>query len=220
MQTRIDHFVIGAETLTQGVEYVRENLGVDIPFGGVHIKMGTHNHLMQLGNSIFLEVIAIKHDIEPPNRPRWFGLDDPFVRQQIAVQPTLLTWVINTKNINKLLQQAASLLGTPELISRGDISWYFGLPEDGRIIAGGILPYAIEWHTKKHPSKNMANLDCKFQYFEIYHPHVEWLQSMLASIGALDLVKINSLPKNNAPYMTVCIKTPSGIKKLSSCANV
>ena len=220
MRTKIDHLVIGAETLTQGAEYVKENLGVDIPFGGHHMKMGTHNHLMQLGDNIFLEVIAIKPDIEPPDRPRWYGLDDPFIRQHIAVQPTLLTWVVNTKNIKKLLQHAAFSLGTPELISRGDISWRFGLPMDGRLIAGGMLPYAIEWHTKKHPSKNMASLNCQFQYLEIFHPHLSWLQSMLKSIGVLDQVKISGLPKNKSPFFTVCIKTPNGLKKLCSCASL
>ncbi|MEE8364674.1 MAG: VOC family protein [Gammaproteobacteria bacterium] len=42
--------VIAADSLEQGVDYVRSTLGVDIPRGGVHQTMGTHNHLMQLGN--------------------------------------------------------------------------------------------------------------------------------------------------------------------------
>ena len=62
MSTVIDHLVIAAETLEQGAEYVLKMLGVDIPFGGVHPKMGTHNLLMQLGNTLFLEVIAINPD--------------------------------------------------------------------------------------------------------------------------------------------------------------
>jgi len=216
----MDHLVIGAENLKQGIDYVRENLGVDIPFGGIHIKMGTHNHLMQLGNSVFLEIIAVKNDIKPPNRPRWFGLDDPFIRQQLAVQPALLTWVVNTDNIHKLLQQAAFPFGKAELVSRGNLSWHFGLPEDGRLIAGGMLPYVMEWRTEKHPSANMADLNCKFQYLEIFHPYSQWLQSTLTSIGATDLVKINNLPENEVPYMAACIKTPYGEKKISSCAGV
>jgi len=81
MGTRIDHLVIGADNLEQGISFVRERLGIDIPYGGVHPQMGTHNHLVQLGNDIFLEVIAINPDMEPPNAPRWFGLDDPFIRR-------------------------------------------------------------------------------------------------------------------------------------------
>ncbi|MGD9010672.1 MAG: VOC family protein [Desulfobacteraceae bacterium] len=218
MQTRIDHIVIGAESLNQGVDYVKNVFGVDIPYGGVHAKMGTHNHLMQLGGGSFLEVITVNHELEPPDRPRWYGLDDPFTRRQIKMQPTLLTWVVNTRNINALIRQASFSLGKAELIRRGELSWYFGLPGDGRLLAGGMLPYAIQWLTDKHPSAKMADLGCRLHSLEIHHPHPRWLQSALASIGALDLVKIGALPKNEAPYLTASVGTPLGIKKLTSCA--
>ena len=218
MKTKIDHLVIGAASLKQGIDYVAELLGVNIPFGGVHLKMGTHNHLMQLGNNTFLEVIAINNEIEPPNSPRWYGLDDPFIRQQISVKPTLLTWVVNTKNIKELIEMTSFSLGNVELINRGELSWYFGLPEDGRLLAGGMLPYAIEWHSDIHPSQNMVNLGCKLQSLEIHHPNAQWLRKSLESIGGLHLVEINELPRNTTPYLTANISTPSGIKKLSSHA--
>ena len=216
MQTKIDHLVIGAGSLAQGVAYVRERLGVDMPFGGVHKKMGTHNHLMQLGNDIFLEILAINPDMEPPPRPRWFSLDDAFIRQQIKVKPTLLTWVVNTQNIKGLLRQAGFSMGTTECVTRGNLSWYFGLPEDGRLLAGGMLPYAIEWQTEPHPSANMADLGCRFHRLEIHHPYPQWLESMLTSIGASDLVTIKTLAKNDTPYMIAHIDTPDGVKKLYS----
>lgn len=216
MQTKIDHLVIGARTLLQGVNYVRELLGVDMPYGGVHTKMGTHNHLMRTGKETFLEIIAINPDIEPPNRPRWFGLDDPFVRQRLDTQPYLLTWVVNTRNINKLIQQSTFSLGKAELIRRGNLSWYFGLPNDGRLLAGGMLPYVIEWQTDEHPSANMTDLGCNLDRLEIYHPYPRWLQSALSSIGASDTVQVHALQKNEAPYMIAYINTPHGIKKLCS----
>lgn len=216
MTTRIDHLVIGAESLAQGVAYVRDCLGVDMPFGGVHAKMGTHNHLMQLGNDIFLEVIAIDDDGEPPDRPRWFGLDDALIRRRIAVQPTLLAWVVNTQDIDRLMKQAAFSMGTAEFITRGNLSWYFALPEDGRLLAGGMLPYAIQWQTDHHPSAAMADLGCRFKGLEIHHPYPRWLASALASIGASDLVTIKALAKNKTPYMTAYIDTPDGVKQLST----
>jgi len=217
MLTKIDHLVIGAKNVTEGIAYVKECLGVDIPYGGVHEKMGTHNHLMQLGDNIFLEVIAINPDIEPPENPRWYGLDDPFVRQQIEVQPTLLTWVVNTKNIDKFLQHAGISFGNATLISRDSLSWYFGLPDDGRLLAGGMLPYVIEWQTKLHPSTKMADIGCRLHGLEIYHSHPFWLQSVLESIEAKDLIKIHALPKNKTPYLLATINTPNGIKELKSC---
>ena len=216
MQIKIDHLVIGARTLTEGVNYVKDLLGVDMPYGGVHPKMGTHNHLMRIGNDTFLEIIAVNHDIEPPNRPRWFGLDDPFGRQQIEQQPSLLTWVVNTQDIKNLMRQSAFSLGKAELINRGNLTWYFGLPDDGRLLAGGMLPYAIEWQTDEYPSAKMADLGCRFSGLEIYHPYPRWLQSALSSIGALNLVEVHALPKNEVPYMIATINTPDGIKELCS----
>lgn len=83
-----------------------------------------------------------------------------------------------------------------------------------------MLPYAIEWQTDKHPSANMPDLDCSLNSLEIYHPYPKWIQSHLESIGAIRLVKINSLPKNEAPYLIASIQTPSGVKELSSCTVV
>jgi hypothetical protein len=187
-----------------------------MPFGGVHGKMGTHNHLMQLGSDTFLEIIAIAHAIEPPDRPRWFGLDDAFIRQRIEKQPALLAWVVNTDHIDGLIKQANFSTGKAERISRGNLTWYFGLPEDGRLLAGGMLPYAIQWRTDHHPSANMVDLGCRLQRLEIHHPYPQWLQAALASIGAADLVQIDALAKNQTPYMTATIHTPDGIKKISS----
>lgn len=216
MKTRIDHLVIGAPNLKKGIYFVKETLGIDIPFGGVHMQMGTHNHLIQLGNDIFLEVIAINPDIEPPKAPRWYGLDDPFIRRQIEQQPILLTWVVNTHNINEFVQKASISFGKPELISRGKLSWYFGLPADGRLLAGGMLPYVIEWQSSSHPASSMSDAGCRFQSLEIHHPCPEWLLTVLESINALNLVKVYALPKNELPHLIAYINTPSGEKKLMS----
>lgn len=216
MPTNIDHLVIGAADLSQGAAYVKECLGVDIPYGGVHVSMGTHNCLMRLGESVFLEVMAINPDIEPPQRPRWFGLNDPYVRRQIEARPTLLTWVVNTTNIQDFLQRAKFPFGHAELMSRGDLSWRFGLPNDGGILAGGMLPYVIEWQTDSHPAARYADVGCQLQTLEIYHPYPSWLHAILESIDADNLVKIYPLPPNSEPYLMASFNTPNGVKKLRS----
>ena len=216
MKTRIDHLVVGALNLQHGVSYVKEVLGVVMPYGGMHVQMGTHNHLMQLGKDVFLEVISIDSDIDPPKAPRWYGLDDPFIKRQIKKRPVFLTWVVNTKNINAFIQKASVSFGTPELISRGELRWYFGVPDDGRLIAGGMLPYVIEWQIDRHPASNMADVGCRLKSLEIHHPLPFWIKSVLGSIDASDLVKVHALPKNEVPYLIANIDTPSGERKLHS----
>jgi Glyoxalase-like domain len=55
---QLDHITVAADTLAAGVAHAEAALGVTIPFGGAHPLMGTHNHLLRLGETLFLEVIA------------------------------------------------------------------------------------------------------------------------------------------------------------------
>ncbi len=219
MITRFDHLVIGAANLDQGANYVRETLGVNIPRGGVHEKLGTHNLLMRLSETTFFEVIAISPDIPAPSRPRWFGLDDPEVRRALQHSPALLTWVANTTDINACLAATPIDLGQPDIISRDHLSWTFGLPEDGRLFEMGLLPCLIEWHSRPHPAAAMADLGCRLQELTLYHPNPNWLASILETIKLSGQVTLASLPdQHRSPLLEARLETPTGIKILRSPA--
>ena len=72
----LDHLTVIAPTLTEGVAHVRACLGLDVPFGQRHGYMGTVNHLLQLGGTVYLEIVAVDPAADAPGRRRWFGLDD------------------------------------------------------------------------------------------------------------------------------------------------
>lgn len=216
MKSAIDHLVFGAIDLAQGAEYIQDTLGIAIPSGGVHDKMGTHNLLMRLSDRTFLEVIAINPDGPAPDRPRWFGLDDPHVRRAMHTEPLLLTWVANTTDINTAINTAPFYFGRPETISRGKLSWLFGLPEDGHLLAGGLLPYLIEWPDNTHPAGSMPDRGCSLQKLCLNHANPTWLKTILKSIGLDKQVQVNSLPPNQAPMIEVTLRTPVGIRTLHS----
>ncbi|WP_439710237.1 VOC family protein [Agrobacterium leguminum] len=56
---KLDHLTVIAPTLAVGVAHVQRCLGLDVPFGTRHDYMGSHNHRLQLGNSVYLEIMAL-----------------------------------------------------------------------------------------------------------------------------------------------------------------
>src|SRR3954451_12396464 len=78
----IDHLVIAAASLAEGVAWCEATLGVTPAAGGAHPLMGTHNRLLNIASDAFPRAYAEIIAIEPgkaPSRPktrRWFDLDD------------------------------------------------------------------------------------------------------------------------------------------------
>ena len=66
LNTRLDHIVVGASSLESGAEYVEQALGVQVPDGGEHVMMGTHNKVTTLGDGVYLEIIAVNPRMAPP----------------------------------------------------------------------------------------------------------------------------------------------------------
>ncbi len=70
--TQLDHLVMAAHTLEQGVAWCEAVLGATPAAGGKHVGMGTHNRLLSIGSVAFpqayLEIIAIDPEAPPPGR--------------------------------------------------------------------------------------------------------------------------------------------------------
>ena len=138
---RLDHLAIVAPSLREGVEHVRACLDLDIPYGGAHREMGTHNHLLRLGDESYLEVIAIDPEARPPLARRWFGLDDlQTVGADWEAGRRLRAWVARTDDLDAVVARHGQLLGRKISASRGDRSWLFALREDGALPAEGAAP--------------------------------------------------------------------------------
>jgi hypothetical protein len=211
---RLDHIAIAAVSLEQGGEYLRELLGVEVPVGGVHATMGTHNLVMQLGDDRYLEVISIDPAGKVPEHPRWFDLDRQSMRAQLAERPRLITWVMNTPDLGGLVARAGFDIGTPAAFSRDNLQWDIAVTDDGRLLAGGMLPYCIQWHSKPHPSRAMADLGCRLQKLTIHHNRPQWIAARLESMDAAHLVEIDQIPDSESSHLAAIIETPNGPVRL------
>jgi hypothetical protein len=212
--TELDHITVAAQTLEQGVAHVRAALGVDLPDGGAHPRMATHNRLLRLGDALYLEVIAIDPAAPAPPRPRWFALDDPAHKAELAVAPRLVTWVVRTSHIAETLLASRRPLGAIEPMTRGELRWLLTIPSDGSLVDGGMMPSVIQWPSGPHPASRMRDLGCALERLEAAHPDPETYRGDLASIGADRHVELRALAPAARPHLVAHIRTPGGLRTL------
>jgi len=162
---QLDHIVVTARSLSAGVTWAEAVLGVPLQAGGEHPRMGTHNALLRLGASTYLEVIAVNPAVPAPRRPRWFGLD----RLASDASPRLASWVARTEDIEAATSLERSL-GQIEGMSRNDLRWLITIPADGSLLAEGVAPTLIEWQTAQHPALLLPDRGCTLVQLAGFHP--------------------------------------------------
>jgi hypothetical protein len=168
----LDHLVVSAATLVEGVASVEAALEVTLTPGGEHPQMGTHNRLMSLGEGLYLEVIAVNPDAPAPGRPRWFDLDN------FCGVPRLTNWVIRCGNLKEAHTQAPAGCGEIHDLVRGDYRWRMAIPVDGRLPFGGAFPGMIEWRGP-HPAGRLPDAGCRLRRLVLVHPEAAALGAAL-----------------------------------------
>lgn len=210
----IDHLVVAAGNLDEGVDYIVETLGVTPRCGGEHKTMGTHNRVVRLGADCYLEVIAANGNAPKPARPRWFELDLDAMREKLRLKPRLITWAVRTDRIETLAGASAYPLGKVEWMSRGDLSWRLTLTEDGHLPGCGLVPFLIQWDADPHIASLMPESGCRLVRLEGFHPEPESIVSVLQSLGVERFLDMERTEARFSPFLTAVIDTPSGIRIL------
>lgn len=161
----VDHLVVVAHDLDQGVRWCRRTLGLEPGPGGRHGWMGTHNRLLPIGSAVFpqayLEIIAIDPQAPAPSSPRWFDMDDPAARERAARAPELRHWVARVADFDGCARALAGAGHDPGPAHAGEratpaglLRWRITVPTDGRPRCGGALPALIDW-AGAHPTEAM-----------------------------------------------------------------
>lgn len=217
MNCELDHLVIAADSLAQGVLWCEATLGVTPGPGGQHPLVGTHNRLLRIASpafaQVYLEIIALDPDAPAPGRARWFGLDDPALQAALKTSPQLLGAVARTPNVEwhragliALGQDPGPALAAERDTPDGKLAWRILVRDDGALPAGGRLPTLIQWQGR-HPTDAMA-------------PSAVALQS--AVFGAItpreaDLLRLRgAVVQSGGPALQVTLATPRGPVSLST----
>lgn len=208
MRSMLDHLTVTAASLDAGARFIREVLGVEPSPGRQHPGMGTHNRLLRLGDSVYLEVIAPDPSASAASRPRWFGLD----HVASATPPRLATWVARTDDIVHL---AAPELGVVETMRRDIHSWQMTLTADGSLPLSGAAPALIQRMPGAHPAGALPDAGLRLRRLRIWHPDPAQVMALLARIRLAaqpDVVVV----RGASCQLVAEIDTPSGLRQLGA----
>jgi hypothetical protein len=232
MKTQIDHLVVVAKSLGQGVQWCEATFGITPGPGGEHAQFGTHNRLFKIATPAnplaYCEIIAIHSDAaRSANAPRrrWFDMDDDALRAAVAVEPRLVHLVASTSDI----QAGRAALRTLDIdrgpavqasrhSRRGLLQWQITVRDDGQRLFDGALPTLIQWGKpddadpmRLHPRNSLPRSGVSLHNIAITHPAADKLQQAYAAIG-LSGVAIQSGPAN----ITASLQSPRGVVTLRS----
>ncbi|MBP6850870.1 MAG: VOC family protein [Rhodoferax sp.] len=223
MQTQIDHLVVVARTLEQGVAWCEALLGITPGPGGTHERYGTHNRLFKVATPTYpwayLEIIAIDGQAAQPATARWFDMDNPQLQAAISNEPRLVHVVGNTSDMQAaraaLLVQGLDRgpgIAASRATDQGMLHWQITVREDGQRMFDGCLPSLIQWGAagdaramQMHPRNSLPRSRVSLRSVAMTHPQADQLQAAFAAIG-LAGVSLSTGPANIA----ATLRTPKG----------
>ncbi|HYZ35080.1 MAG TPA: VOC family protein [Crenalkalicoccus sp.] len=188
----LDHIVLGARSLAAGAEFVAAHLGAPPGPGGRHEGFGTHNLLLGLGPTGYLEVLAPDPEQPHPALPRPFGLDDPALALALEAEPRLIGWAARTPALEAVLARLGPRGGTPFAMRRGDFAWRIAFPPRAESM-GGLVPALIQWDGRG-VAATLPDSGWRLVALEAEHPEAAALRAALAERGVADVVRVRRSP--------------------------
>lgn len=223
MTIALDHLVIAARTLAEGLDWCEATLGLRPEAGGRHAFMGTHNRVFAIGSAAFprayAELIAIDPQAAPPARhARWFDLDDAALQRTLAADgPQPVHWVARCADIaatTDALRAAGINCGAVQAAERmtpqGLLRWKISVRADGRRALAGAAPALIEWGAV-HPTDSMPDSGVTLQRVRV----AAWPASAQALLPSG--IDADASP-DDAPPLRVVLGTPCGTVTLCARA--
>lgn len=224
MNTQIDHLVVAARTLDEGVAWCEATLGITPGAGGEHKLFATHNRLFRIATVNFprayFEIIAINPQATSEGKSpgaRWFDMDDAALQVAIAQGPRLVHFVANTSNVKQALSalqqqniDRGPALQASRMTANGLLQWQITVRSDGGRLFNGALPTLIEWG-EVHPANGMSDSGVALHSLRVTHPDAEKLKVAYNAIG-LHGIEITQ----GSPNLIAQLHTPHGLVTLES----
>jgi hypothetical protein len=183
----IDHIVYAVPDLEAGMAEIERLLGQRPVTGGRHPDFGTHNALLSLGPSTYLEIIAPDPTLAVPDQGLAFGIT-------ADQAPGLLTWALRVEGIEIVADQARAAgvavgpvqAGSREKPDGTVLSWRLSSPD--AMPFDGAIPFLINWGSTVHPASTAPH-GGELKSIRIEHPKADEVRTALAVLGAVIEVK-------------------------------
>jgi hypothetical protein len=224
VSTQLDHLVVVASDLAQGVAWCEATLGVTPGPGGEHALFGTHNRLFNISTpqwpQVYFEIIAInkiatRADSMPARR--WFDIDNNVLQGVVTYEPRLLHFVARTPNAQTACAalhaqdiDRGDVLAASRMTPQGLLEWQITVREDGQRLFSGALPTLIQWGAS-HPVQSMNASGVTLQSLHVAHPHATRLQVAYEAIGLQGIAC-----ESGAANVRAVLQTPKGLVTLES----
>ena len=220
----LDHLVVMAASLEQGVAWCEATLGVTPVPGGEHPLMGTHNRLLKIATADFsqayLEIIAVNPDaglggsaVCSVSPARWFDMDETALRERVQRDgPQLIHWVAAVDDITATVTALAAqnidrgkILQASRQTPSGLLQWQISVRDDGQRLFDGCLPTLIQWGDT-HPTHTMPGSGVTLHSLHLRHPKADALRRALVTTGRTAIAVTDGPARISAT-----LQTPKGL---------
>ncbi|NND72583.1 MAG: VOC family protein [Rhodothermales bacterium] len=205
--SEIDHIVLLARDLQEGSDYIQSRLGIIPAEGGKHPDWGTHNALVSIGPSTYLEIIAPDPEADTPKNGRLF-------EEHLRDQPYIVTWAMRTGDIENVHTRAVSAgipIGRTESgvrkVDHGPaLKWT--LTDPHALPFDGIVPFLIDWGETPHPAAT-SPVAGRLRDLMLFHP------TPATATQALDVLGSNLTVGEGRILISATIETADGTVTIS-----
>jgi len=201
---QIDHIVYAVPNLEDACQELESALGVKPVFGGYHKTKGTKNALLNLGDSCYLEILAVDESNKEIEGARWMGVD-------LIKKPCITRWAIKSDNLPddqlKLQMYHADMgeiFGGSRQTPNGDLlEWNMILPLAAPEIE--LAPFMVHWSKNSiHPTENLTQI-CPLVSIEFRHNNPTKVQHVFDELGLEQ-----NINKGSETDIKIQIKAASG----------
>jgi esterase/lipase len=187
----VDHLIVGIGDLDRGMALFEQLSGVRPVYGGAHPGRGTHNALVALGETTYLEIVAPVDPEKPPS-------DFESLRGVQVLLP--IGWAVNSSNLarsSQALERAGlrlseSRAGGRERPDGSMLRWKVAALVEPEV---ALAPFLIEWADgSAHPAATSPR-GCRIQAVMFESPEPAPLRRVIEALDLDALVEPGAAPR-------------------------